>query len=982
MKNLIRTRRLVTSIGCMSTLLVLATIHAHAEGFISREDRPRWSMPYENFSTYDMRQYKTARTTSSTSGIRPEWHGPIDLVTFDQFGNFLLPGSNAYNLTWDMSDVGASVPTADLGRFNNVAIASDEFGNWQTKFMIAPSAGSGIRVFFTPSTVKLTNFKGIRWDASNRQNSFSVIASVGSNPGTSTTNRRDQNYHYRNMLGGHWQSVLGDIMTIGGTFAMINRQTQSYSNYDIAGEYIYGMMNKDVERYMYVVITSDSPEDETVGARVYDVIPVLDGKKVDLPKRVTKIPDVLSMVKYSGNKFSTAGINGRSDIIFASDTSGEFIGKEAHLENYIYSDESWFLDLMNSSAGGSSTSASDINNKYRQFFGKYSSSAQGYVNIINPNNPTDTNDRYFRSDPTNGYHEARGTDVIIYEFLIPAGTRKVEFMVNASNDYCIDIVACLPTMQQTAQGGSWTDDPLKWASSSWNVIYDRKNCVKAKGKVKDNSNAGWVKIAYDRITGVNVYGLNMELNWRGLQIRGEINEYNELRAYPISNLLSGESHSIETTRAWFLNGEKDFGTVSVGGEIYNYPNKYFKMSDYSVNSSSATAYWGDDLVDDNDDNNTSTGGSEYPGLNFDYDGTSGTQYVDTSFYGQPYITYYYNEISFGDDYNHNGIVDYRENDGEIDLPYDRDSSGKHFFVKYRPYLYDLITLGHYDIKQDVKGGRNLTSYAKFEHMQRINNFEYGIFHRTERVKDDYKSDFVYNQAGQDFVDWNGNFNNLLYKDSWVHTTMVSAKLNLFNNLNIVNYAKVDINHRVGDLTLPGTPEQQTINLPDVISSEQFIHKIDYTYRLADFRIIPQISWRGNRLIKEKRIREVSIIPQFKVINEYESVNFYYRDGKSHSYTYFPVLRFDYKVAPKTTLRCAFQGLPGLNEVTRNNERPLADMNRRRMILAFETNTVYSGFNLLVTSGIRRDKQTYVEPMGRRADGWTEYFITMQAESSN
>jgi hypothetical protein len=161
-----------------------------------------------------------------------------------------------------------------------------------------------------------------------------------------------------------------------------------------------------------------------------------------------------------------------------------------------------------------------------------------------------------------------------------------------------------------------------------------------------------------------------------------------------------------------------------------------------------------------------------------------------------------------------------------------------------------------------------------------------------------------------------------------------------------------------------------------------VHKIDYTYRLADFRLIPEITWRGNRIVKEKRIREVTFTPQFKLTNIYETMNFYYRDGNSHRYDYYPVLRFDYKVAPKTTLRCAFQGLPGFNEVSRNDQRLLEDENRRRMIVAFETLTVYSGFNLLVTTGFTRDKRSYEEPMGRREEGSTTYSITLQIESSN
>ena len=113
-------------------------------------------------------------------------------------------------------------------------------------------------------------------------------------------------------------------------------------------------------------------------------------------------------------------------------------------------------------------------------------------------------------------------------------------------------------MKETTADPSFDDHPSSWSSGTWSPIYESKHCAKASGQVNDNSNTECVKISYDRITGVNVYGLDMELNWRGLFVRAEINEYNVLRSYPINELLSGADHKIESTRAWFVNMEKDF----------------------------------------------------------------------------------------------------------------------------------------------------------------------------------------------------------------------------------------------------------------------------------------------------------------------------------------------------------------------------------------------------------------------------------------
>jgi len=81
------------------------------------------------------------------------------------------------------------------------------------------------------------------------------------------------------------------------------------------------------------------------------------------------------------------------------------------------------------------------------------------------------------------------------------------------------------------------------------------------------------------------------------------------------------------------------------------------------------------------------------------------------------------------------------------------------------------------------------------------------------------------------------------------------------------------------------------------------------------------------------------------------------------------------------LRMALQGLPGFMEKRRDTGDRLHDIDRRRMFIGFETTTLYQGFNLLVTTGVRRDKQKWVESYGRRETGKTEYFITVRCEAS-
>jgi hypothetical protein len=1014
MKKIYYLKGIITGLSCFCMIVLALTPVSYAQGFISREDRPRWNDRYENFSNYDYRNFSETPTlidardkgVNDIEYVNPVWHGQADPFSFDKLGNFMLPGGDIYNMTWDRSSAGTN-EFFDDGQdgkttiFDNLMISSDEFSNWMTKFMI----GKNMRAYFTPSTLKKTNMNGIRWDASSRKNNFTLIADVGS----------------RNLFGAHWQSVLGDVLKLGGSFVANQRGTEAYSNVDYAtGSGSVSLV--DLPRYVYVVITSDSPEDASIGARVYEVQALIDGNVTPIPQRAFKIANMFYANRYSDGQFR------ESNPLFGITNTQSNSSLNQVIEDRLYNKNSWFLSLI--SQGDDNETKSVLKQLFHK--GATSSGVKGFLNIENlDGDATDPQGRYYwdannPNDPTGmspkdqfnsqGYLEASGTDVIIYEFLVPSGARGVDFRARVANDYCIDVVAALPGQAQK-NTGNWDaqeDDYTyaAWAGSfggdNWLPKYDYKHCLKAPGKVNDLSNTQWVQIAYDRLTGVNVYGLNAELNWRGLFVKAEFNEYNTLWAYPVHSTFKGEERNKESARAWFINFEKDFGKWSVGGEVFDYPNEYMQ-------------YWS--TIDDNDDNNHRTGyntkrwmpqtnfnGSpeprqfEYPGLNADWDLAGGQEIdagylnqgsgIDTKFDGQPFITYYFDEVSYGDDFNHNGIIDARENDTAIDLPYEQDSRGQHYFLKLKPLELTTFTYGHYDIEQDIRGGRNLTDYLKIEHMQRVGSvLEYGIFHRLERVQDTYQSNDVYYQYFGKYATANlpntdhysdsygMPFNNMAFKNSLLNTSMLKTKLTLIPNLNIVNNLRYEAINRLGDLTVNGSDYQKNYKAPRDIVTSTTIHKIDYTYRLADFRIIPDIFWRGIRIVREKRIKEFKLQPQFKFINSYFTGDLGMRHNGGRSYTYYPVLRFDYRVAPKTVLRFAMQGFPGMMEKNRNTVAKLEEIDRRRMFFGFETLTLYQGFNLLVTSGMRRDKKEWIRSFGRPEIGTTEYFITLRVEAS-
>jgi len=97
----------VAGSACFGVVMLLIVQTSFSQGFISRDFRPRWGDRYENLSNYDLRKYPKSlkfakpdtqlRRHSSVNAVYfrldedPVWNGPADWVTFDRFGNFLLP---------------------------------------------------------------------------------------------------------------------------------------------------------------------------------------------------------------------------------------------------------------------------------------------------------------------------------------------------------------------------------------------------------------------------------------------------------------------------------------------------------------------------------------------------------------------------------------------------------------------------------------------------------------------------------------------------------------------------------------------------------------------------------------------------------------------------------------------------------------------------------------------------------------------------
>jgi len=215
-------------------------------------------------------------------------------------------------------------------------------------------------------------------------------------------------------------------------------------------------------------------------------------------------------------------------------------------------------------------------------------------------------------------------------------------------------------------------------------------------------------------------------------------------------------------------------------------------------------------------------------------------------------------------------------------------------------------------------------------------------------------------------------------------------------MNVINDVKAVLNKDFGDAYTSAwyTIYEHQIKQTPIKQNRRntkfyFVHKADYTMRILDRQIIPDLYVGGLRILKAKRIKDMSIQPQIKFENNFwTAYNVRLGEWYQHqTYNLYPILRIDYQLAPNTKFRFGMQGFPGFEErfcvgnVERYTEYVLSEWNKRRYIIAFENRTLYQGFNLVVLLGMKREKTTYVESMGRDEPGNTQFFFTIQPEAS-
>jgi hypothetical protein len=346
-------------------------------------------------------------------------------------------------------------------------------------------------------------------------------------------------------------------------------------------------------------------------------------------------------------------------------------------------------------------------------------------------------------------------------------------------------------------------------------------------------------------------------------------------------------------------------------------------------------------------------------------------------YLEPFLMYYVDpdDFVYGVDFNHNGVIDTRENDNTADYPYDLDSRGYHLFVDLTPTAPVRCTAAAYDIHQRAGAGRNRTLYAEAELRSQPRPWASLRFaERLQRVWDDIADDVAVSTRYTGTADATridtlsgfeamgittdatitrgGVLDPLAMRNSVVSTTFGQVTVRPCPGLTVGNSLKLDINARRRDSFADGTSQPG--------STERlwaFVHKADYALSAGSVTVTPM-----HKLLVERRVKPSTG-----------------RDPFYYAYHWAPILRVDYHFTANTNFRVGFQGLPFVEERYRELSSLHEEYDARSQLLVLQNKGNYSGFDLFLNMGYRRTERDFRTRSTAQSVTDGEYFVQVYME---
>lgn len=636
------------------------------------------------------------------------------LPRYDRMGTFLTAGHLVYSLDETrpgLSNAGGIPINVYSGQtpLNFVAIR-DTYKGAGLALIVAPAnpvldAGQleeGIRTRFSPLTLSMTRYAGIRFDVSAPRNKATFLYSLGSGnryrfsffkPG-----RKEESPVI--LWGARWEGLVGSVLRIGTTF--VNQHSSDATSR--SGSILHGELPYDMQppTGIEVRVTDDSPEDPASVAAVYDIAMVvrgtdsggtvrwLTGSPQLADERVELYPGLAPQVtgRTAGDHREAKGPSERVEYVFTMPPGfrpqmSKFVAvlggdyRVGIRHRYVYQPNT-----------GSATTRywphPPLYNHYEQAF---------IAGLESPRYPTDF--KFPEEDPAYTVLRAGGNphllgepETVRFEYGIPTaqtltgadftltyGTLALDGEVSANQqDFSFPV-----------KGGSRTDGR--------HVAY----YLKGKAEVP------WIPMALRPELGGEVF--HMPAQYSG--------GYDARRGGAVFSVDQAPGVPDGATQEFNLYDDNDDGDQ-----------------------------WPDDHPNDSPLSLLNDAGV-FPGLDENNDNVIDTDQNDNGKpdWTEPFLFYDSDPAEFihDVDFNNNGLADLTENDDEPDYPYRRDQRGWHAYASFPHLLPGVkrLALGSYEARQEAGGGKSRAQYLNVDGDYRLRSLgELGLRLGVKRVRDD------------------------------------------------------------------------------------------------------------------------------------------------------------------------------------------------------------------------------------------------------
>ena len=656
----------------------------------------RWERPaYQNYAIDHFQNYENH--TVPYDDNRRTIYGPMgdylvsgyDLYSWEEnripgqeYGSAIFKPNEMYDLPWEKV-------------YNSTPVTRDGYGNWGFSLFVADNMIARL----SPLTLSMVDFNGSRFDLSLPSFKATVLASRIERPHTylevantwaiGKTHFADDSTV---LLGSRVEADLG-VGHLG--FNMVNshvyHSTQEHND-------LRGVLRPDhpLLEWLVVRFTDDSPDDGIGGAHLQDVTLIVNGEHR---------PDILPLVVSN-----PAGI--RPQVGTFSSATGRFRATNytlfsGHRRYYRGRDEvplfSDYLVRRDHELGEDVSKAANLSGLLANF------------HIESPPGPLEAN----------GDKEI----AFVYDLSQEPVVESVQIEALLGNDYKVDVASLY---EVNSRGKTYH---ARYSATFYKTV------ARARDNVQDLTNVKQVRFHVGEDTGIFVYSADFNLALPGLELTGEFARSTRHSRYPAQTGGTsdfGASPRFSTKdNAYFVNATHWFKKGRVGAEAFSinpdftttYRTYLDQQSFFHTNllgMLNETIYW--DLVEDNDDGDRlpdrrmgNIVGFTNDSLDYDLDGVHLAQdedndgFPDTnrdgdqiSDYEEPFLMYDVepNIYFYGLDRNNNDEPDPREDDGQVDYPYDPDQRGFHLFAEFDLTHQLSLAAGHYSVNEIAGPGRN------------------------------------------------------------------------------------------------------------------------------------------------------------------------------------------------------------------------------------------------------------------------------------